>query len=1050
MSASQPLLQNDTLNSEALPVVLGVLSEQFSPDGSSIGGDQRVSLSPEAVSQFVKDGYVVNVEAGAGQYADMRDARYETSGASILSRDDVISKSGVLFSINPPVAEFPVLSGKTVISWVGRLTDDGKAIVEKAAEAGVMLIDVTAVPRITIAQQMDTLSSQAKCAGHRAVIEAAHHFGRFHGAEMTAAGKYAPAKTFVLGCGVAGLEAIGKSKALGSDVRAWDVRDVSDQVASMGAKWVKVEFKEDGAGAGGYAKESSAEFQAAQQATFLKVLKEVDIVMCTAAIPGRRSPLLITADAVAAMKAGSVIVDLAALGGGNCEMTRKGEVWTTPNDVTIIGYTDMPARMPEQSSAMFGQNMVNMLRYLHGKTGSTSLLTNINRHLDVGAPDGDIIARSIVCSRGGAKVEMPPPPQPTPPKPKTAVVEKKAKAPPNPCRVAAKNTLVLMVAIAIFLGLGRTKQYALLASFLLAGAAGYQAVWGVAHALHTPLMSVTNAISGMTAGGALLLLHKSTKGQVEGAPLELHQVLNTPWILSALALLISAINIFGGFVVSQRMLNLFRKPGFKDWSWFIVIPGVLLAALIIADSDWEETAGTISGVLCVAAIGGLASMQTADSGCKLGMIGVLGAVVSIWWSLPHNMLLAVSAGLLATGGLIGLIIGARVNPMALPQTVAAFHSLVGAAAMCTSVGSFFQTPVEGCSIENIAACLGTIVGAFTLTGSIIAFAKLNGSMSSKEWNFPFKNYLNLSMVFACVACTVTLIVIGTGIVGKISIVALAVVGCLIGFHVVGSVGGGDMPVCVTVLNSYSGWAIVAEGFLLNSPVLTVVGSVIGCSGAILTKIMCDAMNRDIFNVIFGGMNVAAPVKKSGEEAPKVHVETNVVSVVELLSNSKEVLIVPGYGMAVSRAQGSVGEIARICRENDVTVKFGIHPVAGRMPGQMNVLLAEAGVPHEWVLEMDEINPDMQKFDVCLVIGANDITNSAAQEVEGCSIWGMPVIEVWRAKKVIFCKRSMAGGYADLENPVFFKENTEMLLGDAKKTSEHICAKLLESFNESKV
>jgi len=273
---------------------------------------------------------------------------------------------------------------------------------------------------------------------------------------------------------------------------------------------------------------------------------------------------------------------------------------------------------------------------------------------------------------------------------------------------------------------------------------------------------------------------------------------------------------------------------------------------------------------------------------------------------------------------------------------------------------------------------------------------------------------------------------------------------LIGFHVVGSVGGGDMPVCVTVLNSYSGWAIVAEGFLLNSPVLAVVGSVIGCSGAILTKIMCDAMNRDIFNVIFGGMNVAARVKKSGEEAPKVHVETSVVAVADLICKAKEVLIVPGYGMAVSRAQGSVGAIASICRKNGITVKFGIHPVAGRMPGQMNVLLAEAGVPHEWVLEMDEVNPTMSQFDVCLIVGANDITNSAAQEVEGCSIWGMPVIEVWKSKKVIFCKRSMAGGYADLENPVFFKENTEMLLGDAKKTAEHLSAKLLELLEESNV
>jgi len=251
-----------------------------------------------------------------------------------------------------------------------------------------------------------------------------------------------------------------------------------------------------------------------------------------------------------------------------------------------------------------------------------------------------------------------------------------------------------------------------------------------------------------------------------------------------------------------------------------------------------------------------------------------------------------------------------------------------------------------------------------------------------------------------------------------------------------------MPVCITVLNSYSGWALVAEGFLLNSSVLTIVGSLIGFSGAILTKIMCDAMNRDIFNVLFGGIN-NAPVVKGKDEGPKEHVETSVAAVAEMICNSREVLVVPGYGMAMARAQTAMGELASLCRGNKIALKFGVHPVAGRMPGQMNVLLAEAGVPHEWVLEMDEVNPDMENNDLVLVVGANDVVNSAALEVEGCAIWGMPVIEVWRSKKVIFCKRSMGGGYADLDNPVFYKDNTEMLLGDAKKTADGLAAKVRE-------
>lgn len=252
-----------------------------------------------------------------------------------------------------------------------------------------------------------------------------------------------------------------------------------------------------------------------------------------------------------------------------------------------------------------------------------------------------------------------------------------------------------------------------------------------------------------------------------------------------------------------------------------------------------------------------------------------------------------------------------------------------------------------------------------------------------------------------------------------------------------------MPVCVTLLNSYSGWALVAEGFLLDSPVLTVIGSLIGFSGGILTKIMCDAMNRDVVNVVFGGMKTVS-AKKSGIKEDLTHVETNANAVGALLAGSQEVVIVPGYGMAVSRAQAAVADVTSTLRDAGVRVRFAIHPVAGRMPGQMNVLLAEAGVPYDWVLEMDDVNPDMKDTDVCLVVGANDITNSAAEEVEDCPIWGMPVIQVWKSKKTIFMKRSMGGGYAAIDNPVFYKDNTEMLLGDAKATCEQIAVAIREN------
>jgi len=402
-------------------------------------------------------------------------------------------------------------------------------------------------------------------------------------------------------------------------------------------------------------------------------------------------------------------------------------------------------------------------------------------------------------------------------------------------------------------------------------------------------------------------------------------------------------------------------------------------------------------------------------------------------------------GLMAIGGFFGLLIGVSVSPMALPQTVAAFHSLVGAAATCTSIGSFYESVggeamKAGATMHNIAAIFGNIIGAITFTGSIIAFGKLNGSLSSKEINLRGKNLLNISMLLTCVGLAVYFCMKGDGLLGVGLLAIIAAVACVMGLHLVGSVGGGDMPVCVTVLNSYSGWALVAEGFMLKSSILTVVGSLIGCSGAILTKIMCDAMNRDILNVIFGGMNTAPPAKK-GDGPVLEHRETTVDAVATLIADASKVLVVPGYGMAQARAQNVVGEVATICRDHDIEFKFGIHPVAGRMPGQMNVLLAEAGVPHEWVLEMTEVNPEMDKFDVVMCIGSNDIVNSAAQEVEGCSIWGMPVLEVWKAKKVIFCKRSMGGGYADLVNPVFYKGNTDMLLGDAKKSLAELSGKL---------
>ncbi|CAJ1393911.1 unnamed protein product [Effrenium voratum] len=1028
MASATPLLKDD----KAKPgCVLGVLSEGFSPDAKVSKGDQRVSMVPDVAESLIKDGYAVVVERGAGMFAGYSDEAYASKGCEIKSRGDTIDASQVLFALEPPAEDFPRMNCKVLISWIGRLQDKGKDLILKANQYRITMVDVTAVPRITIAQKLDVLSSQAKVAGHRAVLEAAHSYQRFHTAEMTAAGKYPPAQTFVLGCGVAGLAAIGTSKALGSVVRAWDVRDVSDQVHSMGAKWVTVEFKEPGEGQGGYAKESSDAFKKVQQETFKKVLSECDIAISTAAIPGRPSPLLITKDAVSAMKPGSVIVDLAAIGGGNCELTRLNETIVTENNVTIIGYANLPARMAQQASAMYAQNMANLLRHVHQKGKAGAFLENLYGALDKGE-EGDIVSRSIVCCRNGNPVAMPPPPQPTPIKAKPVSAQEQAKKAADPYKAALGSAATFAFTICCMLGLGEGVSTSLLSTFLLAGAAGYQAVWGVAHALHTPLMSVTNAISGTTAIGGLLLLNRSSSRAAQ--------------LLALVAVLVSAVNIIGGFVVSQRMLNLFKKGGEKDYSGFMLLPGLVFLFTCLTQKELLKDVSTVSALMCIAAIAGLATMSTANAGCKFGMVGVFGAMCVAMVSLDSGAFVLCSI-LLVVGGTAGLVLGVQVSPIALPQTVAAFHSLVGLAAMCTSIGSFVETPVAGATMENVAAVLGDFIGGVTLTGSLIAFGKLNGNLASKPLDLPGKNYLNLCGLLLFIFWIYKFLHTSGG-QGIMILWLVAALACLMGLHLVGSVGGGDMPVCITVLNSYSGWALVAEGFLLQSPVLTIVGSLIGFSGAILTKIMCDAMNRDIMNVLFGGLNNAPAVSGGGDSGPKEHTETSCAAVAEMLCNAKEVLVVPGYGMAMARAQTAMGDLAATLRANNIKLKFGVHPVAGRMPGQMNVLLAEAGVPHEWVLEMDEVNPDMESNDVVLVVGANDVVNSAAQEIEGCAIWGMPVIEVWRSKKVIFCKRSMGGGYADLDNPVFYKENTEMLLGDAKKTSDSLAAMVRERFEKA--
>eukprot|EP00914_Ancora_sagittata_P002836 GHVO01005990.1.p1 GENE.GHVO01005990.1~~GHVO01005990.1.p1 ORF type:complete len:610 (+),score=135.60 GHVO01005990.1:114-1943(+) len=584
----------------------------------------------------------------------------------------------------------------------------------------------------------------------------------------------------------------------------------------------------------------------------------------------------------------------------------------------------------------------------------------------------------------------------------------------------------------------------MLTTFCLAGTAGYQAVWGVTPSLHTPLMSVTNAISGITVVGALITLNQANT--------------LTSYILSCAAAGVSVINVFGGFLVTKRMLDMFRRPTDpNEHNYLYLIPAVAALGLyelakFLRFPSVEGMAYLGGAVCCIGSIGGLATQKSARFGNALGMIGIsLGVVATLGvvrYTWTTSLLLA---GLIAAGGLVGIVMGRIVQVTELPQTVAAFHSLVGLAAMITSLASFWDEPMGG-SLHHSASFIGNLIGGITLTGSIVAFGKLHAIMSSRALALPGKNMINLTCLTALIAGmtvfmmpTIVFPNIDPILICKYIQLGVTVIALFLGWHLVMSVGGGDMPVCITVLNSYSGWALVAEGFMLNNTMLTIVGSLIGFSGGILSYIMCVAMNRSLSNVLFGGYATVATSSKTKKEK-REHRETTADEVADMIVNARSIIIVPGYGMAVAKAQYAISEMARVARQHQISLKFAIHPVAGRMPGQMNVLLAEAGVPYDWVFEMEEVNEEFGEADVALVCGANDITNSSATDDPASPIAGMPVLHVWNAKNCIFMKRTMGSGYADLDNPVFYKENTMMLLGDAKQTMENLVHKVKNYYN----
>ena len=964
-------------------------------------GERRVAISPQNVALLLKRGFArILIERGAGEQANFSDMMYEAAGGTITEQSEVWSGSNIILKVRPPrtdgaKSEVDALKeGSTIISLMQPIQN--KPLVEAIAARKATSFAMDMIPRISRAQVFDALSSMANSAGYKAVLEASNHFGRFLVGQTTAAGKIPPSKVLVIGAGVAGLSAITTAKRMGAIVRGFDTRPAArEQVQSLGADFLEVPVQEDGSGAGGYGKEMSKEFIEAEMKLFMEQSRDVDIIITTALIPGRPAPKLILKEHVAAMRPGSVIVDLAAETGGNCEVTVPGKA-TVYEGVTVIGYTDLPSRLPTQSSTLYSNNITKFLLSVSKSAG--------NFGIDL----KDEVTRGAIVTHNGEIIPPAPraaPPPAAAPQPKAEQVKEVVAL--SPWQKTVREVTTVTGGMAGMLALGKFTSPLFMSNIFttgLAGLIGYRVVWGVTPALHSPLMSVTNAISGMVGVGGFFIMGGGY------LPATLPQAFGAASVLLAFA------NIGGGFVITKRMLDMFKRPTDPpEYPWLYAVPGVLfgggyIAAAATGMAGLVQAGYLVSSILCISSISGLSAMNTARQGNMLGILGVSSGVLASLAAVGFPpAVLAQFGGLAGLGAITGALIGRRITPTELPQTVAALHSVVGLAAVLTSIGSVMAHIANVSMLHLVTGYLGVLIGGVTFTGSIVAFMKLAGRMSSRPLQLPGRHAINSGLLAANAATMGAFVTMAPGapMIAATCLTASTALSFLKGYTTTAAIGGADMPVVITVLNAYSGFALLAEGLMLNNPLLTTVGSLIGVSGSILSYIMCVAMNRSLTNVLFGG--ISAPTTQTPSAIEGKITETSVDETAETLSNADSVIIVVGYGMAVAKAQYAISEITAMLRAKGIRVRFAIHPVAGRMPGQCNVLLAEASVPYDIVLEMDEINEDFTETDVTLVIGANDTVNPIALEKDS-AIAGMPVLHAWKSKSVVVMKRGMSSGY----------------------------------------
>merc|ERR1712038_1638460 len=883
--------------------------------------EKRVACTPANTALFTKKGFTVNIQEGAGRLSNFRDEDYSAAGGNIVSKDAAFKQDITLKLRQPSLEEVALLRDEaTLYSFLypGQNPD----LVNALAAKKITAFGMDCVPRISRAQVFDALSSMGNISGYRAVVEASNHFGRFFTGQITAAGKVPPAKVMVIGGGVAGLAAGGQAKNMGAIVRAFDVRpEVKEQIESMGAEFLTVDIQEDGSSAGGYAKEMSKEFIEAEMQLFHDQCKDVDIVISTALIPGKKAPILIKKYMVDDMKPGSVVVDLAAEAGGNIETITPGEI-TVYNDVTHIGLTDLPSRLPTQASTLYANHLSKLLLSMAGSKD--------HYHLDF---TDDVVRGSIVLNKG----ELSWPPNPpisvaaAAPAASKAAAAEVVKAEPNYFNMYMKDALKYTAGMGSMNVLGMQSPNAAFTAmstiFGLICICGYHTVWSVVPALHSPLMSVTNAISGITAVGGLMLMGGG------------YYPTNTVEGLAASAAFISFINVFGGFIVTGRMLDMFKRPTDPpEHNYLYGIPaGAFLASYAYAVTqgypEIHKMAYLTSSLCCVGALAGLSSQPTARLGNALGMIGVSGGVAATLGQLMPSHPVLAQMGLAAGGGaIIGSTIAKRIEITDLPQLVAAFHSLVGMAAVLTCVATYidhfpdFATNPAATMIKS-SIFLGTYIGGVTFTGSLVAYGKLQGLLNSAPLMLPGRHALNGGLLAANVGAMGYFLMDPSFGVGISMLGTTAALSSIMGVTLTMAIGGADMPVVITVLNSYSGWALCAEGFMLDNNLMTVVGALIGSSGAILSYIMCVAMNRSLPNVILGGFGTSTT---GSGEAMKIAGEAtvwNVDETVQSMVDAKNIIIVPGYGLAVAKGQYPVAELVSILTKKGKKVRFGIHPVA---------------------------------------------------------------------------------------------------------------------------